>query len=125
MGAGLFLGGAATRNDRAAESLKVIRNELERMAKSGPTEDELRNAKTYLTGSYALRFDSGSKIANQLIGIQLQDLGKDYPIKRNGLIEAVTIADIKRVADRLLKPDNLIVTIVGKPDGVKTIGVDG
>ena len=124
-GAGIFLGGAATRNDRAGESLKVIRAELERMAKSGPTEEELRNAKTYLTGSYALRFDSGSKIANQLIGIQLQDLGKDYPVKRNGLIEAVTIEDIKRVAERLLKPDNLIVTIVGKPDGVKSIGVDG
>lgn len=123
--AGLFLGGAATRNDRAGESLKVIRQELKRMAESGPSEEELRNAKTYLTGSYALRFDSSSKIASQLIGIQLEDLGKDYPEKRNGMIEAVTIDDIKRVADRMLKPENLIVTVVGKPDGVKSIGVDG
>ncbi len=115
---GLFMGGAATKNDRVAESLTIIRSELQRMATGGPTEEELKNAKTYLTGSYALRFDSSSKIAGQLLGIQLEGLGIDYPVKRNGLIEAVTIEDIKRVADRLLKPGNLIVTIVGRPEGV-------
>ncbi len=123
--AGLFLGGAATRNDRAAKSLEIIRKELERMAKDGPTETELTNAKTYLTGSYALRFDSSVKIAGQLLGILLEDLGIDYVEKRNGLIEAVSIDDIKRVAQRLLKPENLIVTIVGKPVGLKTEGNGG
>lgn len=116
--AGLFMGGAATRNDRAGESLKIIRAELERMASEGPTAEELKDAKTYLTGSYALRFDSSIKIAGQLLGIQLENLGIDYPEKRNGLIEAVSIEDIKRVAARLLKPGELIVTIVGRPEGV-------
>ena len=115
---GLFMGGAATKNDRVAESLAIIRSELERMATGGPTEEELKNAKTYLTGSYALRFDSSSKIAGQLLGIQMENLGIDYPAKRNGLVEAVTIEDIKRVAGRLLKPGSLIVTIVGRPEGV-------
>jgi zinc protease len=116
--AGLFLGGAATRNDRVGQSLDIIRAELERMAGEGPTVEELDNAKTYLTGSYALRFESSSKIAGQLLGIQLEDLGKDYIDRRNGLIEAVTIDDIKRVARRLLQPGQLIVTIVGRPEGL-------
>ena len=123
--AGLFLGGAATRNDRAAKSLEIIRRELERMAKAGPTEAELVNAKTYLTGSYALRFDSGVKIADQLLGILLEDLGIDYVEKRNGLIEAVSIGDIRRVARRLLRPGSLIVTIVGRPADLETGGNGG
>ena len=116
--AGLFLGGAATRNDRVGQSLDIIRAELERMAGEGPSDEELANAKTYLTGSYALRFDSSAKIAGQLLGIQLEGLGRDYIDKRNGLVEAVTIDDIKRVARRLLQPGQLIVTIVGRPEGV-------
>ena len=85
------------------------------MATEGPTPAELDNAKKYLIGSYPLRFDTNAKIASQLLGILQDDLGIDYVDKRNGLIEAVTIDDAKRVAARLFKTDNLIVTIVGKP----------
>jgi zinc protease len=123
--AGLFLGGAATRNDRVGQSLDIIRAELSRMATEGPTAEELANAKTYLTGSYALRFDSSTNIAGQLLGIQLEDLGKDYVDKRNGLVEAVTIEDIKRVARRLLQPGQLIVTIVGRPEGLVKLKTGG
>ncbi len=111
----LFAGGVATKNESIAQSLDVIRSELKRMAESGPTDAELENAKKYLTGSYALRFDSNVKIASQLLGIQVEDLGLDYVDKRNSQIEAVTRADVKRVAQRLLKTDDLIVTVVGKP----------
>ena len=57
-------------------------------------------------------------IGSQLLWIQIEDLGVDYIDTRNGKIEAVTLKDIRRVAKRLLKSDGLIVTIVGKPDGV-------
>jgi zinc protease len=120
--ASVYLGGVATKNDAVKTSLDVIRKELERMATDGPTEPELADAKSYLTGSYALRFDSSGKIASQLLGIQIEDLGIDYVDKRNGLIEAVTIADVRRVARRLLQPGNLIVTIVGKPEGLSNGG---
>ena len=73
--AGLFLGGAATQNERAGEALEIIEHELKRMAVDGPTADELEATKTYLTGSYALRFDTSTKIAGQLLGIQLENLG--------------------------------------------------
>jgi zinc protease len=117
-----YLGGVATKNEAVATSLEVIRTELARMAADGPTPEELKDAQQYLTGSYALRFDSSSKIASQLLGIQIEDLGIDYIDKRNSLVEAVTIDDVRRVARRLLKPGNLIVTIVGKPTGMATGG---
>jgi zinc protease len=123
--AGVWIGGTATRADRAAESISVIRAELERFAAEGPTEAELDAARTYLTGAYPLRFDTNSKIARQLSGIQRENLGIDYIARRNGMIEAVTLDDLKRVAARLLKPENLIVVVVGRPDSLAKIRMGG
>ncbi len=116
--AGLLSGSVSTQNSRAGETIDVLRAELKRMAETGPTAKELEDAKTYLTGSYALRFDSSSKIANQLLGIQEEDLGIDYVIKRNDMINAITIEDAKRVAQRLIKPLDLSISIVGRPEGI-------
>lgn len=116
--AGLYLGGVATQNARAGETLDLIRAELGRMRNEGVSAEELNNAKTYLIGSYPLRFDSNAKIAAQLLGIQLQELGIDYFDKRNDLIAAVTSADIRRVAERLLDPASLSLVAVGEPDGI-------
>ena len=71
----VFAGGVATKNEEIAQSLDLIRAELKRIAAEGPTETELANAKSYLTGSFALRFDSNAKIANQLLWILQEDLG--------------------------------------------------
>jgi zinc protease len=115
---GLIIGGAATRNEKAAETIDIIRQEIARLAAEGPTEQELADVKTFLTGSYALRFNSGRKTAAQLLGLQEQDLGIDYVEKRNGLVNAVTLADVKRVAERLLKDKPLLFTVTGRPVGV-------
>ena len=117
-GAGLYLGRVQTANERIAESIEVITAEWARMAKDGVTAEDLDKAKTYLTGSFPLRFDSNSKIANYLLFVQMEDLGIDYINKRNGLIEAVTLEDISRVASRLLKPEMLSFVVVGNPVGL-------
>ena len=114
----IFGGGVATKNEEVARSIEVIRAELKRMADDGPTEKELANAKSYLTGSFALRFDTNSKIANQLIWMLQEEMGIDYVEKRNALVDAVTMDDVKRVARELLKVDDLIITVAGKPKGL-------
>lgn len=88
------------------------------MAEEGPSESELENAKTFLTGSFPLRFSSSSRISGMLVGMQLQRLGIDYLDRRNSLIEAVTLEDARRAAKRLYDPDKLTVVIVGRPDGI-------
>jgi zinc protease len=118
--AAAFSGGVATKNAEMVRSLDVIRGEIARMATDGPTAKELENAKSYLVGSYPLRFDTNSKIANELLGLMVENLGIDYINKRNPEIEAVTMADAKRVAARLLKVEDLIVAVVGKPEGLNT-----
>ncbi len=116
--AALVMGGVATQNERVAESLELIRAEWRRMAEAGPSETELHDAKTYLTGSFPLRFSSSGRISGMLAGMQLQELGIDYLERRNGLIEAVTLADARRVAARLYDADKLTVVVVGRPDGI-------
>jgi zinc protease len=114
----LYMGGVQTANERIAESLDVIRAEWARMAEEGVTAEELEKAKTYLTGSFPLRFDSNAKIANYLVFVMMEDLGADYINVRNDLIEAVTLEDIDRVARSLLDPGSLSFVVVGKPIGL-------
>lgn len=111
----VFLGGVATKNDAVDQSIDVVTGELRRIAENGASATELEDAKRYLTGSYPLRFDSSSKIASQLLLIQMDNLGIDYIDKRNQMVEAITVDQIKSVAKRLIRPDELIITIVGKP----------
>lgn len=118
--ASILVGSVATKNASMAESLQIIRSELKKMADNGPTAEDLQAAKDYLTGSYALRFDTNSKIASQLLGLMQEGFGPDYVENRNAMINAVTLADAKRVAARFLQPDNLVVTIVGKPVGMNS-----
>jgi zinc protease len=114
--AGLMIGGVATKNEAVGESVEVIREVLAGVAESGVSDETLMYAKQYLVGSYALRFDTSGKIAQQLLGIQLDDLGSDYFDNRNSYIEAVTQEDIKRVAADLLQPERLITVVVGQPE---------
>jgi len=115
---GLVIGSVSTQNSRAGETLDVLRAELTKMATNGPTQGELDEAKTYITGSYPLRYDSSGKIAQQLLAIQQENLGIDYVNKRNDLVNAVTLEDAKRVAKRLIQPDALTISIVGRPEGI-------
>jgi zinc protease len=115
--AAVVIGGTATRGDRTADALKVIESEIKRMAESGPTQAELDEAKAFLKGSYALSLDTSSKIAAQLTQIQIDNLGADYIQRRSGLIDAVTVADAKRVAKRLYG-GGLLVTVAGRPKGL-------
>jgi len=115
--ANVIVGGTATRSDRAGETLSIIDTEMKRIAAEGPTQDELDKAKAYLKGSYALSYDTSSKIAGQLVQIQLDKLGMDYPERRSAMIDAVTLADAKRVAKRLLDTKSLTV-VVGRAQGL-------
>jgi zinc protease len=112
---GVIYGTVATQNDRVAESIALIRQEWQRMRDDGPTAQELADAKTYLTGSFALQFDSTGHIAGILLQLQQDNLGIDYLERRNALIGGVTLDDAKRVARRLYDPAALAFAVVGMP----------
>lgn len=116
--AGLILGSVATKNSSVGETIALVRAEWQRMRDEGPTEAELDAAKTYLTGSFPLSLDSTSHIAAVLVQMQIDGLGIDYLDRRAGLIEAVTLDQVRALARRLLDPTRLSFVVVGEPAGV-------
>ncbi len=114
----LLFGSAGTANARVGETLQVLKTEWQKIAEQGVTKKELEDARTYLTGSFALRFSSSGRIASILVGMQLSNLGIDYLKRRNDIINAVTLKDVNRVAAKLLKFNNLVTVVVGQPKGV-------
>ncbi|MBY0407621.1 MAG: insulinase family protein [Rickettsiales bacterium] len=115
MHAGVWFGSFATRNDKMGEALGALRETLKRFAEEGPSDAELAAAKQYLTGSFVLGLDSNGEIANYLINMQLNNLGRDYLDKRNALMEAVTKEGVKAIARKLVDPKGLQVVMVGRP----------
>lgn len=114
----MLIGVTATDNAKAAETIKVLKQQWKKVAEEGISNDELANAKKQIIGSYPLVLSSTGKISGTLVGLQLEGLDKEYPNTRRTKINAVTIQDIRKVAKRLIKPENLTFIIVGQPDSI-------
>ena len=113
-----FIGGTSTKNERAAESLSVIEEEIRKLAADGPSAEELEKAQKYLIGSYDLRFDTSTKIAGQLAHLQAEGLPVTWLDERNQLVANVTLGDMARVGERLFKGKELVVAVAGRPIGM-------
>lgn len=112
-------GSFASANGKVAEAVQIVQAEWAKAATGAVTDKELADAKTYLTGAYPLRFDGNGNIADILAGMQLNNMPIDYIATRNAKVDAITQADIIRVAKRLLNAEALRFVVVGAPEGLK------
>ena len=102
----------ATRSDRAAETLAIIKEVVRKVAEEGPTEAELAGAKKYIVGSYPINnLESSASIASTLVELQLDGLPIDYMDKRAALIEAVRLDEIRAIARKLLTVEPSVLTL--------------
>ena len=113
--AAMVVGTVESDKSKITQALDTMRGEMARFAKSGATAKELTDAKTYLTGSFPLAFDSNARIATQLNSFQRDGLAVDYVVKRNALIQAVTLEQVNAMAKRYFVPDRLTVVVAGTP----------
>ena len=118
--ASMLSGSLATSNAQVGEALRLVRTELARVAREGVTDAELAAAKSFMTGSFPLRLSSNAAIAGMLVAIKNTGLSPDYIDAYPGLINAVTQADIRRVAQRLFGRDDYLIVVVGQPAGLET-----
>jgi zinc protease len=109
----VFIGNTGTRADRAGETVDAITAEVRRIAEDGPSQKELDEAKSYLKGSQMLALDTSSKLASALLQYQLDKLPIDYIEKRNAIVDAVTLDEAKKAAQRLWG-QGLLTVIVGR-----------
>ncbi|MDX1572847.1 MAG: pitrilysin family protein [Methylophaga sp.] len=111
--AGPYQLGLQTRNEQAEEALKVLRHTLRNFVKNGPSDEQLEAAKQNITGGFALRLDSNSKIADYLGVIGFYHLPLDYLDNFKQRVNAVTKAQIKDAYQRRVDPDTMATVIVG------------
>jgi zinc protease len=101
-----------TKNETALDAIRIANAEIRRMREEPVNDQELADAKDYLTGSFPLRLDTNRKVANFWAQVEYFQLGLDYPDRYADLIRKVTREDVQRVAQRYLKPEQLITVIV-------------
>jgi zinc protease len=111
---GLFEVGVQTKNESAKTVISEIHAQMNRIKKDKVSEQELDDAKAYLTGSFPRRLDTNRKIADFLVAIEFYELGLDYVDKYPRYIMAVTADDVLRVAGKYLDTLDMVTVVVGK-----------
>lgn len=111
---GLFEVGVQTKNASANTVIGLVNEELGKIRQEQVSNQELDDAKAYLTGSFPRRLDTSRKIADFLAAVEFYGLGTDYVEKYPGYINSVTRDDILRVAKQYLDPARLVTIVVGK-----------
>lgn len=101
-----------TKTASIADAIARARQEVERIRSAPIGDDELQEAKRYLTGSFPLRLDSNSKIADFIAQAWFYELGMNYADTYIQRVNAVTLDDVQRVAQTYLHPDRFIEVVV-------------
>ena len=111
--AGPFVLGLQTKLEQTDDALKVARDTLRQFIADGPTEAELQQARSNLTGGFPLRIDSNKKILDYLAMIGFYRLPLDYLDTWIAKVEAVDVAAVRRAFAARIDPDRLVTVVVG------------
>ena len=117
--AGAFTIGLQTRPDQVNQALQVSRDVLGKFVTDGPTASELKAAKGFLIGGFALRIDTNAKLLDNVSNIAWNKLPLDYLDTWTKAVEKISLADIKAAFTRKLQPANMVTVVVGGTDAVK------
>lgn len=109
---GTFQVSMQTKTESAREAIDITTREIERIIKDGVTEQELSDAKAFLTGSFPLRLNTNSRLARFLARTEYLELGQDYITRHSELIRKVSREDIHRAAKTYLHPEKLTIVVV-------------
>jgi zinc protease len=112
-GAGPFLAGASVFAEKTGPAIKEVFNEIEGLRRDGPTGEELALAKESIRLAMPGRFETVGDVASAVADLVVYDLPLDDFDKKLARVDAVTAADVKRVAVEYLKADAMTVVVVG------------
>ncbi len=116
--AGDFEATAEVRTSVTGESLKEFFYELNRIRDAHVGDDEIADAKNFLTGVFPIRAETQEGLTNLIVNQHLYGLPDDYLQTYRENVDAVTVDDVKRVAVKHIRPDEMAIVIVGDADEV-------
>jgi len=111
--AGTFRATAEVRTPVTGASLHEFFYELNRIRDDRVPDEELRNAKSYLTGVFPIRIETQDGLIDQLTSVKMFDLPQDYLETYRDRVNEVTAEDVQRVAQQHVTPDRAAIVIVG------------
>ncbi len=109
---GFFQAGLQTKNETANTAIDEMIKQIEKIKTEAVSDEELSEAKAYLTGSFPRRLDTNRKIADFLASIEFYNLGLEYDKKYPDYINSVTKEDVLRVAKKYLTPEAGVLVVV-------------
>lgn len=115
---GAFLGYIGTRPENVELSLRTMYELLADIRTNAVSESELRDAKDYLKGSFVFGLETTGQLAGLMVEMERYKLGNDYLVKYAQNVEAVTQADVLRVAQKYLVPESMVEVLCGPIDKI-------
>ncbi|HLN02842.1 MAG TPA: pitrilysin family protein [Bryobacteraceae bacterium] len=112
---GLFQISGSTKSASTVDTIKAIQAEVEKIGSSEVTEEELKSAKDTVANSFVFNFDTPSKTLNRILRYDYFGYPRDFIDQYQRAIQAVTRADVLRVAREHIKPDEFTEVLVGNP----------
>lgn len=113
LGAGPWAAAAGINPANVERALAAILHEIAQFKAEGPTDEELSDARAYLTGSLVLALETNDGIAGTLLGIERYGLGFDYIDRYPDIINSVSREAIIAVASKYLSTDNYVLAVAG------------
>ena len=111
---GYWLLALQTKNENTKLAVSEALSEIQKIKTYGVSIQELNDAKSYLTGSFATKFDSSGRIADYILAIQRLGYSKNYPNLYLKKIKSVTLQQVKNAANNYIMKNHFIITEVGK-----------
>ena len=115
---GSFTAYASVRNEVTDSAVTEFLYEMRRMVSSDVDEADLSLAKNSMNGSFARSLESPQTIAKFALNIERYGMDKDYYANYLKKLDAVSVEDVRRVAERYITPNNAHVLVVGNSDEI-------
>jgi zinc protease len=109
---------AEVRNDVTGDSIKEFFYELERIRDEKVGDQELADAKSFLTGVFPIRAETQEGLTNLLVNQHIYGLSEDYLQTYRERVAAVTADDVLEAAKKYVRPDEMAIVVVGDAEAV-------
>src|SRR5260370_28397627 len=117
---GLFRISGSTQSVHTVDTLKAIREELDKIRTAEVTDQELQTAKDTVLNGFVFHFDRPSKTLSRLLRYQYYGYPRDFIFQYQKAIGAVSKADVLRVSKQYFRPQDLAFVVAGNPKEVGT-----
>ena len=109
-----FRASASVRNAVTDSAVVEFMREIDRIRTEQVDAEKLEDTKKKFAGSFVMKLEQPSTVANYALNIETQGLPKDFYETYLEQINAVTQEDIQRVAEKYLKSDQMQIVVAGK-----------